>query len=328
MIHIEEAHYQLNQPIITSKAKIHSRKGWIVIAVQDKFSGVGEVLPLHGWSNITTEEALSQLKGYQNSETPLSELSKEVQSAITMALWNLEASKQGRSLLQHLGGGPDNVNVNALLDGSSQRTLKRSIEVSRSKGLSVFKVKLGFSDDEERLQLLSELVRGDEKIRLDPNGNWSLQYAVTYLDRARKLLGDRLEYVEDPVASLEDLEKLRSIVPVPVAIDGLWSSIADGKAVIQENLGEFLVIKPSLIGGINQTLEISSYARKSNIQTIISSTYDGPAALQAWCALAANVAPNVTHGLGTASLFKNEQMHYLIPKSGKVYFDPKLNLVS
>ena len=251
------------------------------------------------------------------------ELSNEVQAAISLAIWNLEASKNGESLVEHLGGGADCVKVNALLDGSSQRNLRKGLESHRASGLTVFKVKLGFRDDQERLQLLSEIVREDEKIRLDPNGSWSLQYAVTFLDRVRKLLGDRLEYVEDPVANLEDLKKLRSIVPVPIAVDELSSSMNDLEAVIAENLCEYIVVKPSLIGGIDQTLKISSFAAKDNIQTVISSTYDGPIALKGWCAVAANVAPETAHGLGTADFFINAQMRELIPEAGKVYFNLK-----
>lgn len=318
---IEKVRYELTQPIITSKAQIESRDGWVVALDEGEYTGCGEILPLEGWSSVTMEEAYSQLLSYKHSEMSLPELSNEVQAAISLAIWNLEASKNGESLVEHLGGGADCVKVNALLDGSSQRNLRKGLESHRASGLSVFKVKLGFRDDQERLQLLSEIVREDEKIRLDPNGSWSLQYAVTFLDRVRKLLGDRLEYVEDPVANLEDLKKLRSIVPVPIAVDELSSSMNDLEAVIAENLCEYIVVKPSLIGGIDQTLKISSFAAKDNIQTVISSTYDGPIALTGWCAVAANVAPETTHGLGTADFFINAQMRELIPEAGKVYFN-------
>lgn len=318
---IEKTCYELTQPVITSKAQISSREGWVVVLDEGELTGKGEILPLEGWSSVTIEEAYSQLVSYKHSEISLLELSDEVQSAINLASWNLEATKNDKSLLEHLGGGPNRVKVNAFLDGSSQQNLRRGIENYRANGLSVFKVKLGFKDDQERLQLLSEIVREDEKVRLDPNGSWSLQYAVTFLDRARKLLDDRLEYVEDPVANFEDLEKLRSIVPVPIAADELCKSINDLNTIISENLGEYIVVKPSLIGGIDQTLKISSHAAENNIQTVISSTYDGPIALQGWCAVASNVAPEVTHGLGTADLFSDAQMRQMVPKAGKVYFN-------
>ena len=321
MMRIEKVCYELTRPIITSKLQINSRDGWVVGIDEGEFTGCGEVLPLEGWSSITIEEAYAQLVSYNHSEASLLELSNEVQSAINIATWNLKASKNSESLLDHLGGGVDSVKVNAFLDGSSQRNLRRALERYRASGLSVFKVKLGFRDDQERLQLLSEIIREDEKVRLDPNSNWSLQYAVTFLDRARKLLGDRLEYVEDPVANFEDLAKLRTIVPVAIAVDELCNSVDDLEAVISEKLGEYIVIKPSLIGGIDQTLEIYSSAAANNIQTVLSSTYDGPIALQAWCAIAANVAPEVTHGLGTADLFADPQMRQMVPKDGRVYFN-------
>lgn len=263
---IKKVRYELTQPIITSKAQIESRDGWVVALGEGEYTGCGEILPLEGWSSVTMEEAYSQLVSYKHSEISLPELSNEVQAAISLAIWNLEASKKGESLVERLGGGADCVKVNALLDGSSQRNLRKGLESYRARGLSVFKVKLGFRDDQERLQLLSEIVREDEKIRLDPNGSWSLQYAVTFLDRVRKLLGDRLEYVEDPVANLEDLKKLRSIVPVPIAVDELSSSLNDLEAVIAENLCEYIVVKPSLIGGIDQTLKISSFAAHHLLQ--------------------------------------------------------------
>lgn len=320
MIRIEKAHYELIKPVITSKSQISSRDGWVVTIEEGEFTGSGEVLPLEGWSSITIEEAYSQLISYKQFESSLLELSNEVQSAINVANLNLEASKNSQSLLEYLGGGADYIKVNAFLDGSTQRNLRTSLDNHRANGLSVFKVKLGFRDDQERLQLLSEIVREGEKVRLDPNSSWSLQYAVTFLDRARKLLGDRLEYVEDPVAHIEDLKKLRSIVPVAVAVDELWHSIDDLEEITLENLSDYIIVKPSLVGGINRTLDVSSYAAENNIQTVISSTYDGPISLPAWCAIAAKIAPEVTHGLGTADLFSNAQIRRFAPESGKVYF--------
>ena len=183
---IEKVRYELTQPIITSKAQIESRDGWVVALGEGEYTGCGEILPLEGWSSVTMEEAYSQLISYKHSEMSLQELSNEVQAAISLAIWNLEASKKGESLVERLGGGADCVKVNALLDGSGQRNLRKGLESYRARGLSVFKVKLGFRDDQERLQLLSEIVREDEKIRVDPNGSWSLQYAVTFLDRVSK----------------------------------------------------------------------------------------------------------------------------------------------
>ena len=125
---IEKTSYELAQPVITSKAQISSREGWVVVLDEGELTGKGEILPLEGWSSVTIEEAYSQLVSYKHSEISLLELSDEVQSAINLASWNLEATKNDKSLLEHLGGGANCVKVNAFLDGSSQRNLRRGIE--------------------------------------------------------------------------------------------------------------------------------------------------------------------------------------------------------
>ena len=97
---IEKTSYELAQPVITSKAQISSREGWIVVLDEGELTGKGEILPLEGWSSVTIEEAYSQLVSYKHSEISLLELSDEVQSAINLASWNLEATKNDKSLLE------------------------------------------------------------------------------------------------------------------------------------------------------------------------------------------------------------------------------------
>ena len=64
---IEKVRYELTQPIITSKAQIESRDGWVVALGEGEYTGCGEILPLEGWSNVTMEEAYSQLISYKHS---------------------------------------------------------------------------------------------------------------------------------------------------------------------------------------------------------------------------------------------------------------------
>ena len=47
---------------------------------------------------------------------------------------------------------------------------------SRAKGLNVFKVKLGFRDDQERVELLSEIIQEGEKNPI--RSQWELVIAI------------------------------------------------------------------------------------------------------------------------------------------------------
>ena len=95
---IEKVRYELNQPIITSKAQIESRDGWIVALDEGENSGCGEILPLEGWSSVTMEEAYSQLVSYKHSEMSLPELSNEVQAAIALRSGILKHQRRANPL--------------------------------------------------------------------------------------------------------------------------------------------------------------------------------------------------------------------------------------
>ena len=73
---IEEVSYDLLRPITTSKGKVGVRSGWIITLEEGEFSGQGEVLPLEGWSDLTIDEAYSQLVECDNSIMGTQRLSK------------------------------------------------------------------------------------------------------------------------------------------------------------------------------------------------------------------------------------------------------------
>ncbi len=93
--------------------------------------------------------------------------------------------------------------------------------VLASHGCRTAKVKVGepgqtLADDQARLEAVRDALGPDGRIRIDVNGLWSVDEAVT-----RSPLRDRaaggLEYVEQPVASVEDLAVVRRRVGVPIA---------------------------------------------------------------------------------------------------------------
>ena len=97
---IEKVRYELTQPIITSKAQIDSRDGWVVlwtrVSTQDvvKFA-IGRLVECHNGGSLFPTPM------YKHSETSLPELSNEVQAAISLRSES-EASKKGESLIEHL----------------------------------------------------------------------------------------------------------------------------------------------------------------------------------------------------------------------------------
>ncbi len=320
-VQITEVSYQLTKPVITARGIISDRTGYRIEFKEDGHVGEGECMPLPGFSKISHQEAKAQLIAATSRVVKNPELSNEVRAGLGIATWNLKANQMGSPLWALLGGSVDSIRVNSLVAGGTESELIKSLKVSRQQGITTFKVKMGFDEDLERIRVLSQNVKESERIRLDPNGAWLFEKAVDHIEVAKKELGERLQYVEDPVRDLHQLIRLRSNIDFPVATDDLTRNPDDLEVAIQNKLAEYVVLKPSLIGGIDQTVTVSNHLAEKGIHVVLSSTYDGPVGLRAWCELAASIAPEISHGLGTAMYIHDDQMHSLIPENGIITLD-------
>ena len=312
----------MREPLITSQQTISQRSGQEIHLAHDGCTGKGEVLPLPLWSKVTDLETKEELKGIQsNLEGFLmnaQSFSHEVQAGMTSAIWGQKAALLGEPLWSVLGGTSDQVLVNALIGGGNEAEFRNSLEKALNDGYKTIKVKMGFSEDPRRLKIVSEYITSEIKVRLDANCSWTLREAVEVTRQAEKLFRDQLEYVEDPVSTIEQLHQVRADLPIPVATDALTPDAKSIKQVISMGIVNNIILKPLLLGGIDSVVALSKIARTAGINPVISSTFDGPVGLTSWCHLASAIGPNTTHGLGTAGLIDDKRMRPLIPRNGVI----------
>jgi o-succinylbenzoate synthase len=319
-LEIYDLNLGMNENIITSYGQIEHRTGQEIHLTFDGQIGKGEAMPLPGWSESTAEQTKKELEKIQHDPdqfflSPL-DYSPEVQAGMTSAHWSMRASASREPLWSILGGSTDEIMVNALIGGGTEGRLRRSILTALEQGNTTLKIKMGFPDDEERLQVISDEIAPDTRIRFDSNASWAPQQAIDFINLAYGLLGDCLEYVEDPVKDIKELQQIRPNLPVSIATDSLTPTIETITHAIEEDLTDHVILKPSLLGGIDPVLKIAELAKNKGISVIVSSTYDGPIGLYSWCHLAAAVGTGVVHGLGTASLIDDKRMESLIPTRG------------
>ena len=312
----------MREPLITSQQTISQRSGQEIHFTHEGCTGKGEVLPLPLWSKVTDLETKDELKEIQsNLEGFLmnaQSFSNEVQAGMTSAIWGQKAALLGEPLWSVLGGTSDQVLVNALIGGGNESEFRNTIEKALNDGYRTIKVKMGFPEDQRRLKIVSEYVTSEIKVRLDANCSWTLREAVEITRQAEKLFRDQLEYVEDPVSTIEQLHQVRAELPIPVATDALTPDAESIKQVISMGVVNTIILKPLLLGGIDSVIALSKIARTAGITSVISSTFDGPVGLTSWCHLASAIGPNTTHGLGTAGLVDDKRMRPLIPRNGVI----------
>ena len=191
------------------------------------------------------------------------------------------------------------VRVNALIPAVTPATA-----AALASGLVDVKVKVGVdvgSVDVNRVAAVRDAIGPHGRLRVDANGAWDVEKAVSMIDR---LASFDLELVEQPVASIEDLATVRRRVTVPVAADECVRDLRDARRLAALGAADALVGKGQPRGGIAMALEVAAAA---GVPVIVSSMYETSVGLAFGLALAAALDElPFACGLGTAGLFAGD----------------------
>jgi o-succinylbenzoate synthase len=180
------------------------------------------------------------------------------------------------------------------------------------------KVKVRDRRDLDLVAAVRDAVGPRVRLRVDANGAWDLETAVEMIER---LSGHDLELVEQPVASLDDLARLRRRVGVPVAADECIRSVADARRLHALDAADAVVLKVQPLGGVRAALAVAEAAR---VPAIPSSMLETSVGLVAGLALAAAL-PELPYacGLATATgLAIDVTRTPLVPEAGTLRVRP------
>ena len=169
-------------------------------------------------------------------------------------------------------------------------------------GCSTAKVKVAergqtLADDLARIEAVRDALGPDGLIRVDANGGWDIDealVAIAALDRA----AGGLEYVEQPVASVEDLAVVRRRVAVPIAADESIRRAEDPYRVRDLEAADIAVLKVQPLGGVRACLRI---AEDIGLPVVVSSAVESSIGIAAGVALAAAL-PELHHACGLATV--------------------------
>ncbi len=194
--------------------------------------------------------------------------------------------------------------AHALVTRSSCRTAKVKVA---DPGVSI-------GEDQARLEAVRDALGPEGRIRVDVNGAWDVDSAVTSIGLLDRAAGG-LEYVEQPCAAVEDLAAVRRRISVPVAADESIRRADDPYRVRDLEAADIAVLKVQPLGGVRSCLRI---AEDIGLPVVVSSALETSVGLAAGVALAAAL-PNLDYacGLGTGSLLGDDLVaDPLVPVDG------------
>ncbi|MBA2551429.1 MAG: o-succinylbenzoate synthase [Nocardioidaceae bacterium] len=175
-------------------------------------------------------------------------------------------------------------------------------EVATSGGCRTAKVKVAerghaLADDVARVEAVADALGPGGRVRVDANGGWSVDEAVTAiaaLDRA----GGGLEYVEQPCRTVPELATVRRRVDVPIAADESIRRTEDPLRVKTLQAADVAVLKVQPLGGVRACLRI---AEQIDLPVVVSSALETPIGMAAGLALAAAL-PELPYACGLNTL--------------------------
>jgi O-succinylbenzoate synthase len=187
----------------------------------------------------------------------------------------------------------DEIPVNALVDGP--------FAVADLRDFPAVKVKVRDGRSLSLVAAVRDAVGPGTKLRVDANGAWDLDTAIAMIARLERY---DLEYVEQPVATLDDLARVRRRVGVRVAADECVRSVADAARLRALDAADVIVLKQQPLGGVQVALAV---AEAAGIPAVVSSMMETSVGISAGLALAAAL-PELPFacGLATASMLAGD----------------------
>ena len=318
----------LKQPAGTSRGVIKSRDVWYITLCENGITGIGECAPLRGLSLDNFDQIESKLEEVcANPKLFINDLSSlkdfpSIRFGLEMACFDL---KNGGG--QNYYGSFDSIEINGLIWMGNPDFMMGQVEQKLDEGWTCIKLKIGALDFDSELDILrsirSRFSRDELELRVDINGAFTENDVREKLNRLAEF---DLHSIEQPIqpGQWDLLAELCESSPIPIALDEeLIPLINDAERIeMLENVNpQYLVLKPSLLGGFSETKKWIRMAKERNIGWWITSALESNIGLNAIAQWTAKMKPDGFQGLGTGQLFTNNIPSPLTVKSGKISTD-------
>lgn len=321
----------------TSRGVLTQKETWFVILEKEGKNGIGECGILRGLSIDDRSDYEEKLQwvcqnialGKQKLYDELSEF-PSIQFGVEMAFLSLK----GKNLLELFPSkftqSTESIPINGLVWMGEPTYMKEQIEQKIAEGFNCIKLKIGAIDFDKELELL-QFIRNNfdaktMEIRVDANGGFSPDEALSKLNELHKF---DLHSIEQPIKQhqITEMKRLCRETPFPIALDeeliGVFSLYAKEQLLI-EIKPQYIILKPSLLGGFQGTQEWIAVAEKHNIGWWITSALESNIGLNAIAQFTFTLNSKLPQGLGTGGLYTNNFDSPLEVKEGQLWYTTDL----
>ncbi len=309
---------KFKKPSGTSRGIINEKPTWFLkILKKDNpdIFGIGECGPIKGLSidplncmdNKLKEvvENINQYKKIDISNFP------SIKFGLETALKDFSNEGRRKIFDNNFIKGLKKIHINGLIWMGDSIFMKNQIKEKLDLGFSCIKLKIGALNFKDEFSILKEIRDSFSKesleIRVDANGAFDTINAIFKLEQLSKL---NIHSIEQPIAinQFEEMKQLCSKSPIPIALDEeliKTRTISEKKNLLSFIKPQYLILKPSLLGGFKQTQQWIEIAKNHNIEWWITSALESNIGLNAIAQYCSEFDLKLPQGLGTGNLYNN-----------------------
>lgn len=314
------------QPAGTSRGVYTTRQSYYVTLSDDNVPGIvgiGEcaTLPDLSCDAMPPKEYERILKGFCDDLCQSGKIDKEAMRPYPSMLFGLETAKRqldnggGIDLFNTpFGRGEEGITINGLIWMGTFDEMFQRLEAKLKAGFHCVKLKIGAIDFEKELRLIQHIrqhfSRKEVELRVDANGGFTPDNAMQRLEALAKY---DIHSIEQPIRQHQwkEMARLCKNSPLPIALDEELIGVNDlteKNRLLDTIQPQYIILKPSLHGGISGTREWIKLAKERGIGSWMTSALESNIGLNAIAQLTADIyGPHITmaQGLGTGQLFSD-----------------------
>lgn len=324
------------EPAVTSRAVMHTKETWFVkLWHRDnpEHFGIGECGLFRGLSaddRTDYGEILARVcTSVSNGEhMPVFSGLPSMKFGFETALLDLAGG--GRRILYDTpwSRGESAITINGLVWMGSEEEMTRRMALKLEAGFRCIKIKIGGIDFDRELALLRTLRAAfspaDVELRLDANGAFRPEETLERLDLLATL---GIHSIEQPIRAGQygEMQRICRLSPIPVALDeeliGI-EGIGNKKSLLEQLQPAYIILKPSLCGGIEGSKEWITAAKRAGAGWWLTSALESNIGLNAIAQFAAHLGVTMPQGLGTGALYTNNIPSPLVQERDILRTDP------
>jgi o-succinylbenzoate synthase len=318
----------------TSRGILHTKETYLLKLVQSVKIGYGECAVFRGLSvddrpdyekklqwlcaniNRNTDELFDELKAFPS-----------IQFGLEQAMLSLKNENPFELFPSEFTRSNDFININGLIWMGGESFMKQQISTKIKEGFSTLKLKIGAIDFDTELSLLkmirNEFSSSEIQLRVDANGAF---HPLEALEKLNRLSEFEIHSIEQPIkkGQFYEMAELCLKSPIPIALDEELIGVTDVTKkleLLQIINPQYIILKPSLIGGFNGSSEWIRLAEEKDIGWWVTSALESNIGLNAIAQWTFTLNCKMPQGLGTGSLFINNFECPLEVKKGNLYYN-------